>query len=415
MKIKQVSAQLNVSQKTIRYYEQCGLITPVKELKRGREFRDYDEEAMTRLRSIVVLRRLRFSIEEIQRIFEEPDSIAEICDVHRQQMSEEIALMTDICALLEEISQEEITDGQSLSEEIETRWKKMTLDRYLEEYDLSKYDESFVDDDLLEENKTAEQNSRMALAMNQYFTNSKAVFRLSDGEDQGRRPYVVLFLVIALSFLLVTFFDVFLSEKQEEEPVPTEPPIVLSADSVNLTEQDYAEMEQIREDIRERLIEHPDPELYSEIEGNLLYNGEDDQYHVSCIPFLGWSYEKGTLAYGDNLGIWAFSDKKAPGFDFYLLTMGRDEKGKLHVTGSYTQFLDSMEKNPSARYILLRIDNDWDSYFLREDGKVYDQNCTKTEHVKLQGDLCKRFDWDRMAVRYEDIVNPENLAEFKFK
>lgn len=92
MKIKQVSAQLNVSQKTIRYYEQCGLITPVKELKMGREFRDYDEETTTRLRSIVVLRKLRFTIEEIQRIFDEPDSIAEICDVHRQQMSEEIAL-----------------------------------------------------------------------------------------------------------------------------------------------------------------------------------------------------------------------------------------------------------------------------------------------------------------------------------
>ncbi len=418
MKIKQVSAQLNVSQKTIRYYEQCGLITPVKELKMGREFRDYDEETMARLRSIVVLRRLRFTIEEIQRIFDEPDSIAEICDTHRQQMSEEIALMTDICALLEEISQEEIADGQSLSREIETRRKKMVLDRYLEESDLSKYDESFIDYDLLEENRTAEQNSRMALAASQYFTNSKAVFRLSDDKDQGRWHYMILFSVIALSFLLVSFFDVFIGEGQEEEPLPTDPPIVLSADSINLTEQDYAEMEQIRVDIRERLIDHPDPELYSEIEGRLNLVGSPDKYYVSCVPFLSWSYEKGTLAYDGNLGIWAFTDKERAGdftgFDVFLLVLGRDEQGKLHVTGSYTQTLDSMEKNPSARYILMRSEVEYDSIFLREDGKVY-LNDYESERMQLQGDLCKRFDWDRMAVRYEEIVNPDNLAVFKFR
>ncbi|MDE6568437.1 MAG: MerR family transcriptional regulator [Lachnospiraceae bacterium] len=417
MKIKQVSAQLNVSQKTIRYYEQCGLITPVKELKMGREFRDYDEETMTRLRSIVVLRKLRFTIEEIQRIFDEPDSIAEICDVHRQQMSEEIALMTDICALLDEISQEEIADGESLSREIETRRKKMVLDRYLEESDLSKYDESFVDYDLLEENRMAEQNSRVALAASQYFTNSKAVFRLSDDKNQGRWHYLILFSVIALSFLLVSFFDLFIGEGQEEEPLPTDPPIVLSADVVNPTEQDYVEMEQIRVDIRERLIDHPDPELYSEIEGRLNLVGTPDKFYVSCIPFLSWSYEKGTLAYDENLGIWAFDDKKRDGLesnDVFLLSMARDEKGKLHVTGSYTWTLDHMEKNPSARYILMRSEVEYDSIFLREDGKAY-LNDYESERLQLQGDFCKRFDWDRMAVCYEEIVNPDNLAVFKFK
>ena len=217
--------------------------------------------------------------------------------------------------------------------------------------------ESFIDYDLLKENR----------------------------EDQGRWHYMVLFFVMALSFLLLTFFDVFIGEGEEEKPVPTESPIVLSADSVNLTEEDYAEMEQIRVDIRKQLIEHPDPELYSEIEGRLQFGiGERPiKYYVSCIPFLSWNYEKGALAYGENLGIWAFDGKKRDGlesYDVWLLTMERDEKGKLHVTGSYTQTLDSMEKNPSARYIFIREDL-WDSCFLREDGKVYDLNCGKTAHT----------------------------------
>lgn len=227
-----------------------------------------------------------------------------------------------------------------------------------------------------------------------------------------------LFIIATILFCMVLFCvaDYFAQKSMGSgEPLPTDEPVVLSAASVNLTEQDYAEMEQIRADIRERLITHPDPELYSEIEGRLNLNGSPDKYYVSCIPFLGWSYENGTLAYGGNLGIWAFSDQEVSGFDVFLLVLNRDEKGKLHVEGSYTQTLNSMEKNPSARYILLRREAEWGSYFLREDGKVYDQNCFETAPVQLQGDLCKCFDWDRMAVRYEDIVNPENLAVFKFK
>ena len=229
------------------------------------------------------------------------------------------------------------------------------------------------------------------------------------------------FLTATILFCIVLFGvagDLAQKSKKPEEPVPTEEPIVLSAASINLTEQDYAEMDQIKADIRERLIEHPDPELYSEIEGRLNLGGSPDKYHVSCIPFLGWSYEKGAISYGDTLGIWAFSDKKVPGFDFFLLTLNRDEEGKLHVMGSFTQTLDSMQKNPSERFILIRTEATYGHYFLRENGKVYDQGCGGPEPeyvVQVQGDLCKRFDWDRMSVCYEEIVKPENLAVFKFK
>ena len=113
-----------------------------------------------------------------------------------------------------------------------------------------------------------------------------------------------LFITITILFcigLLIIAGDFAQKSEGSGEPVPTEPPIVLSAASVNLTEQDYAEMEQIRTDIRERLIEHPDPELYSEIEERLHLHRDPempsmcpDKFYVSCIPFLSWSYEKGT-------------------------------------------------------------------------------------------------------------------------
>ena len=114
-----------------------------------------------------------------------------------------------------------------------------------------------------------------------------------------------LFITVTILFCMVLFSvaDYFAQKSERSvEPMPTDEPVVLSAASVNLTEQDYAEMEQVRADIRERLITHPDPELYSEIEGCLNLNGCPDKFYVSCIPFLGWSYENGTLYFSPREG-----------------------------------------------------------------------------------------------------------------
>ena len=66
--MKELSNLLNVSQKTIRYYEDCGFIMPLTQNKSGRIFRDYDEAAITQLKTIIGLRKLRFSIDEIVEI-----------------------------------------------------------------------------------------------------------------------------------------------------------------------------------------------------------------------------------------------------------------------------------------------------------------------------------------------------------
>ena len=86
MKIKELSNLLNVSQKTIRYYEGCGFIMPLTQNKSGRIFRDYDEAAITQLKTIIGLRKLRFSIDEIKDLFAEPEKLAEICNTHRNNL-----------------------------------------------------------------------------------------------------------------------------------------------------------------------------------------------------------------------------------------------------------------------------------------------------------------------------------------
>ena len=64
--ISQVSKAFSISTRTLRYYEQIGLISPVK--KENFAYRVYDLEAITRLRQIIILRKLRIPLKQISEI-----------------------------------------------------------------------------------------------------------------------------------------------------------------------------------------------------------------------------------------------------------------------------------------------------------------------------------------------------------
>lgn len=74
--ISQVSNLFSVSTRTLRYYEQIGLITPVK--KKNSAYRAYDAEAIMRLRQIIVLRKLRIPLKQIAEILQSADARAAI-------------------------------------------------------------------------------------------------------------------------------------------------------------------------------------------------------------------------------------------------------------------------------------------------------------------------------------------------
>lgn len=65
MEIKDVENLLSVSRSNIRFYEKQGLITPER---RKNNYRDYNEEDITALKRIIILRKMGFTIEEIQLI-----------------------------------------------------------------------------------------------------------------------------------------------------------------------------------------------------------------------------------------------------------------------------------------------------------------------------------------------------------
>lgn len=105
------------------------------------------------------------------------------------------------------------------------------------------------------------------------------------------RNHVLITVTLLFCIVLIGVADYCAQKsKRPEEPVPTEEPVVLSAASVNLMEQDYAEMEQIKADIRERLIEHPDPELYAYFTGATLSRAGTEKYGSTFLRvWIPWN------------------------------------------------------------------------------------------------------------------------------
>lgn len=66
MQIKELAQRTNLSSKTIRYYEEIGLLPSPRRLPNG--YRDYDEADVDRVRFVVGARNLDFSLDDVEEI-----------------------------------------------------------------------------------------------------------------------------------------------------------------------------------------------------------------------------------------------------------------------------------------------------------------------------------------------------------
>lgn len=81
---KEVCNATGLSIKTLRLYEEKGLIAPARQYRNGREYRVYTPELVTQLRQIATLRRALFTMDEIKTMQEHPDTIPGIFEDYRQ-------------------------------------------------------------------------------------------------------------------------------------------------------------------------------------------------------------------------------------------------------------------------------------------------------------------------------------------
>jgi len=98
--ISQVSKAFYVSTRTLRYYEQIGLLSSVK--KEEYAYRTYDEAAVLRLQQIIILRKLRLPLRQIAEILKNEDEVLamEVFQTNVSEIEDEITALSTIKSIL---------------------------------------------------------------------------------------------------------------------------------------------------------------------------------------------------------------------------------------------------------------------------------------------------------------------------
>ena len=99
--ISELSKGFHISTRTLRYYEQIGLMKSCK--KEGYAYRVYDEMNVKRLQQIIILRKLRIPLKQIGAILsnEEQSQIVEVFEQNMQELNDEITALTTIRSILQ--------------------------------------------------------------------------------------------------------------------------------------------------------------------------------------------------------------------------------------------------------------------------------------------------------------------------
>lgn len=111
IKIRDVAIQYDISARTLRYYEDIGLITSTRSVDYA--YRLYDNENLRRLEQILILRKLNISIKDIQRIFNTSGSemVLEVLSKKVDAIDDEVSLLHELRKIvLEFIRQIERSD-----------------------------------------------------------------------------------------------------------------------------------------------------------------------------------------------------------------------------------------------------------------------------------------------------------------
>lgn len=104
MKINDVEQILGITKANIRFYEKEGLLTPGR-TENG--YRDYTESDVTRLKEIVIYRKLSIPVQQIADILDGVISLQDALDVNITALNEEIEKLNGSLALCQQLKAED--------------------------------------------------------------------------------------------------------------------------------------------------------------------------------------------------------------------------------------------------------------------------------------------------------------------
>jgi DNA-binding transcriptional MerR regulator len=133
-----MSSRYDISARTLRYYEEMGLLSSTR--SDDYAYRMYDDEALKRLEQILILRKLNISIKDIKRIFDAAGSevVLEVLGKKVENIDDEVALLNELKSIvldfIEQIKAADFASGDDVkrlyekASEIETRLVNVEYD-----------------------------------------------------------------------------------------------------------------------------------------------------------------------------------------------------------------------------------------------------------------------------------------------
>jgi DNA-binding transcriptional MerR regulator len=132
--IKKIAALAGVTTRTIRYYDEIGLLKPANTGENG--YRYYDRESLLRLQQILFFRELEIPLDEILLIMSQPDfNISEALEKHRVALNSQALRLKQLLKTLDntiliikgekEMKENELFEGfdeTKYEEEARQRW-----------------------------------------------------------------------------------------------------------------------------------------------------------------------------------------------------------------------------------------------------------------------------------------------------
>ena len=115
MKLKEVCEATGLTRKTIRLYEEKGLLVPRKEERNGREYREYSPKDVETLREIATLRRAWFTMDEISQMQQEPEAIGEIFPQYLQWLEAQQQTLRQLLTAARAIDPQQVKSVAELS------------------------------------------------------------------------------------------------------------------------------------------------------------------------------------------------------------------------------------------------------------------------------------------------------------
>ncbi|NEP55289.1 MAG: MerR family transcriptional regulator, partial [Moorea sp. SIO3C2] len=115
LKIGELAKQTGLSIRTLRYYDEIGLLVPSHRTEA--EYRLYSEADIAQLQQILSLRQLGFALKEIRECLENPDfSLPNVVNLHLARLKEQIAMSQSLFKKLSTLNRQ-LQSSQSVAVE----------------------------------------------------------------------------------------------------------------------------------------------------------------------------------------------------------------------------------------------------------------------------------------------------------